>query len=491
MEGELVRDSPQATTLPNSQKDEGRLNFWDIALLDLFGEGRGHEPEAQKVAPAIPLTTPSKSSSHACSHRWGCKYKCSFVGSFAEVEEHERICLKGQGPKEHKDENKKMQIEQARATDILAEQSGVTRDGARADVGDSKSIVNEQDPSRRQRFALPTVRLPQAHPKFHRRQDNAREDAFECKHRCGFTGGFSVVLSHEASCKKREMAGQQFRQRATSEDDDVSTQQLQRQQEARGARSAKQRKPSKESFSESSVEAPPPKPHRLDLFETNQGSERESDPITLRENTKVNEPPLSKEFQATATLPRYDEESENPNTDPRKRGPAFREQILAQQHLLSPRARTPVAGYIRQAFASFASEGCNSGKELLDEVTSIKDAREWLQHVEINSDDQTSASSHVVSHVASSGDDNLLSSGERVGKDTIPDSTLPSQAAEIASIDEGRASQDMAAGSLTASQTSASMNSIAPMSNLDEILGHLRQVRVSTLAFPHQVTANN
>ena len=167
MEGELVRDSPQATTLPNSQKGEGRLNFWDIALLDLFGEGRGHEPEAQKVAPAIPLTTPSKSSSHACSHRWGCKYKCSFVGSFAEVEEHERICLKGQGPKEHKDENKKMQIEQARATDILAEQSGVTRDGARADVGDSKSIVNEQDPSQRQRFALPTVRLPQAHPKPH------------------------------------------------------------------------------------------------------------------------------------------------------------------------------------------------------------------------------------------------------------------------------------------------------------------------------------
>ena len=110
MEGELVRDSPQATTLPNSQKGEGRLNFWDIALLDLFGEGRGHEPEAQKVAPAIPLTTPSKSSSHACSHRWGCKYKCSFVGSFAEVEEHERICLKGQGPKEHKDENKKMQL---------------------------------------------------------------------------------------------------------------------------------------------------------------------------------------------------------------------------------------------------------------------------------------------------------------------------------------------------------------------------------------------
>ena len=108
MERELVRDSPQATTLPNAQKDEGRLNFWDIALLDLFGEGRGHEPEAQKVAPAISLTTPSKSSSHACSHRWGCKYKCSFVGSFAEVEEHERICLKGQGPKEHKDENKKM-----------------------------------------------------------------------------------------------------------------------------------------------------------------------------------------------------------------------------------------------------------------------------------------------------------------------------------------------------------------------------------------------
>ena len=491
MEGELVRDSPQATTLPNPQKDEGRLNFWDIALLDLCGEGRGREPEAQKVAPAIPLTTPFKSSSHACFHRWGCKYNCSFVGSFAEVEEHERICLKGQGPKEHNDENKKMQTEQARATDILAEQRGVTRDGARADVSDSKSIVDEQDPSRRQRFALPTVRLPQAHPKFHRRQDNAREDVFECKHRCGFTGEFSVVLSHEASCKKRETAGQQFRQRTRSEDDDVSTQQLQRPQEAREARNAKQRKPSKESLSESCVEAPPPKPHRLDLLETHQGCVRESDPITLRENTKVNEPPLSEEFQAKATLPPCDEEPQNPNTDPCKRGPAFREKILAQQHLLSPRAKMPVAGYIRQAFSSFASEGGNSRKEMLGEVTSIKDARERVQHVEIDIGDQTSASSHVVSHVVSSGDDNLLSSGQRVGKDTIPDSTLPSQTVEIMSIDEGRASRDMAAGSLTASQTSASMNSIAPMGNLDEILGHLRQVRVSTLAFPHQVTANN